>query len=451
MAPNSRGATRRVCRPVAVLCALAATTHVLVGDAEAQDAPRTLTLKQAVELATRESPSLRVAALQSAEAQTRVAVARSATLPHVGMRASNGYQTSNLEGLGLRIPGLTDRLGPFQQFDARPTVTHNLLALDLSRQVRVATETAAEQHWREQASREAVALAVIEGYLEALKADARLESAKARLETAEALRDEARRFVEVGTASRLDEARATLRCEIERAAVMDLTAERDVRTVLLLKLLGLPPDRPVQLTDQLAPPSAARLDENHLRTAVPDARPELKAAQAQLRAATAERRRAEAERFPTIALAADFGLFGRSVGSNLRTYGIRAAVSVPIYEGGRIDAGIRSATLKTLEAEEALRDARLQVTADIQVARVQLAAALQAHAAAIAAVAAARTALELAQARFVEGLSTNIDVVTAQEALAAAEAFEIERRYGFYAARAKQARAHGDIMTLFDE
>jgi outer membrane protein TolC len=292
-----------------------------------------------------------------------------------------------------------------------------------------------------------VSFAVIEAYLRVLEAEARVASAGARLKTAEALLDEARRYMQVGTASKLDESRAVLQRETERAALTDLRAERDIRKVMLLKLLGLPPGASVELTERFDPPSAVRVDPADDRIA--PAHPEIKAAEAQVRTASAERQRASSERLPTISVAGDVGLFGQSVSSNLNTYSVRAMVSVPLYEGGRIAANVRTAEIKTAKAEEAVRDARLQVESQLQIAKVQLDASQEAHAAAAAAVEAARTAVELAQLRFLEGLSTNIEVVTAQESLASAEAMEIGRRYAFHIARATLARAHGDVMAIF--
>jgi outer membrane protein TolC len=403
-----------------------------------------------VDLAWRESPALRVAALQSAEAASRVAVARSATRPQVSMRASNSYATSSLQGLGLDIPGLPDQMGPFQQFDLRPTFTQNVLAPVLRHQVRVAAETAAGERWHEQSSREAVALDVIHGYLGVLEIEARLQSATARLTTADALLADTRTFVEVGTASRLDEARSVIRVEMERAAVTDLEAERDTRRMMLLALMGLPPTRSLTLSDQLSAPTEA--DRPPAPPPAPlNERPELSAAQAERRAAVAERRRAEAERLPVLAVSGDVGLFGQSVGSHLRTYSVRATVSLPLYEGGRINAAVRSAALRTLQADESMRRVRLQIDTDVQVAGVELQGAVTAHASAVRAVTAARSALELARARFANGLSTNLDVIDAQETLAVAEGAEISRRYGFCAARARLARAQGQVLSVLDE
>ena len=125
-------------------------------------------------------------------------------------------------------------------------------------------------------------------------------------------------------------------------------------------------------------------------------------------------------------------------------------VAVPLSTGGRVDAAVGAAALRVKAAEQEVRQARLQSETDILTAQVGVDAALRAHARAAEAVTAAHTSIRLAQARFGGGLSTNLDVLAAQETVANVEATEIECRYNFYVARAKLARAKGNIMAVFD-
>jgi outer membrane protein TolC len=434
--------------------AVAVALHAWPAPARAQDVPVSLTLRQALEIAARESPRVQIARLQAAEAVSGIDVARSALRPQIDFRVGDSYQTANLAAaLGIDIPGLPNRVGPFQQFDARPVITENLDVASF-RGVRAATERAAGQRWLEQSARESVALAVVDTYLQAVEIDARLESAQARLDTANALLVQVRQFNAAGTASRLDESRALSRAELEQSSIAQLRAERVIKQMTLMNLLGQSPGTQVTLVDRLTPPDpgpdpgpvavAVRLESPGGTT------PEVRAAEAQMRAAVAEKEQAVAARYPAVTLTGDFGLFGRSIGNNLSTYAVRAMVAVPLSTGGRTDAAIGAAALRVREAEQEVRQARLQRETDILTAQVALDAALRAHARASEAVTAAHTSIRLAQARFGGGLSTNLDVLAAQETVADVEAAEIQYRYNFYVARARLARAKGDIMAVFD-
>jgi outer membrane protein TolC len=417
--------------------------------ASAQDIPLSLTLRAALEIATRESPRVQIARLQAAEAASRIDVARSALRPQVDLRVGHANQTMNLAAmLGITVAGYPERVGPFQQFDARSVVTETL-DLGSWRGIRAATERATAQQWVEQSTRESVALAVVYTYLQALAIDARLESAQARLDTANALLVQVRQFNEAGTASRLDESRALSQSEIEQIAITQLQAEREIKQMMLMNLLGESANRRVILVDQLSPLESAPVAVAVRLESSTETTPEVMAAEAQLRAAVAEKEQGAAARYPTLTLMGDFGVFGRSVADNLSTYTVRAMVTVPLSTGGRVDAAIRAASLRVQQAEQEVRQARLQSETDVLTAQAALDAALRAHRRAANAVTAAHTSIRLARARFGGGLSTNLDVLAAQETVAEVEAIEIQCRYNSYVARARLARAKGDLMTLF--
>jgi outer membrane protein len=438
-------------RSITILASAVAVAS-LAGDAtlHAQDLPFTLTLRQAVDMALRQSPALEIATLEAAAARFELDRTKSATLPQVTLQASEFRQTINLEGFGVTIPGVPDFIGPFEQFDLRPSVTQSLVNVELRHQIEAARGRAAEQAWTAQASREEVVLGVIQGYLQVLESQAALGNARARVQTATAMLTQARQYLTAGTASRLDEQRAIVRLEAERRVVTELTAQREVRQVMLAARLGLDPVRPIALTDGLAPPSAQARTVAVTTAAIAD-RPELKAMRAQVGVSLAESLSARAERLPTVDLAADVGLFGSSPLTNRSTYRVGVSVRVPIWLGGRTDANIQSATTRLRQAEETMRETQLRIVADVRVASIEMAAAADMHAAAAAAVEASRGTVGLALARFGGGLSTNIDVVFAQETLANAEFDEIRSRYAFQLARAKLARARGDVMSFFTD
>jgi outer membrane protein TolC len=62
----------------------------------------------------------------------------------------------------------------------------NVLALALRHQVGEASEASTTQRWNEHSTREAVPLAVIEGYLQVLEVEARLDAARTALQLVEA-------------------------------------------------------------------------------------------------------------------------------------------------------------------------------------------------------------------------------------------------------------------------
>jgi len=411
--------------------------------------PLDLSLKSAVDLALKQNPRIQIAALQALETASQEGVVRSALRPQVNAGFGSAYATTNFQALGLNLPGMPDRAGPFQQFDARPSISQTLFDPGLRKSIAAAGERTREARWSGVALRESVVLSVVQAYLDVLESEARLASANAGLDTAESLLHQTRDLVEGGAASRLDQARATLQVENQRRAVFEARRQRDTRRLLLANALGIDAGRPLHLSDRLLPPSTQPLIDVDAPALALQNRPEMRAVEARLRAAVADRDKARAERYPTIGMAADFGRLGNSFANNVSTYSARLVVHIPILEGGRIEAEVAAANARMKQAEEELRETRLRVEMEVQSARIAMEAASQASEASSRASESARTVLELARARFEGGFSTNIEVVSAQEALTAAQSAEIGCLYDWYLARARLAKAQGDILALF--
>jgi len=122
----------------------------------------------------------------------------------------------------------------------------------------------------------------------------------------------------------------------------------------------------------------------------------------------------------------------------------------PLYLGGRTEAQISAASARTSEAGEQLRAARLHTRTEAETSQIELGTARESYLTAARATESARTSPTLAQARFEGGLADNIEVVSAQQALAAAEALGSRYLYEFYIARAKLAKARGNLLSVFE-
>jgi outer membrane protein len=422
-----------------------ALVSTLERSAVAQNASVELSLKAAVELAVKLNPRIQIANLRVLETESGARAVRSGFLPQVTAGLGTGSDTTNLRALGLNLPGVPDSVGPFQQFDVRPGVSQTLFDMSLRKSIAAAGERTREAHWTGVSLRESTILTVVRLYLDVLEAEARIESVRARLGTAGSLLKQVRNFVEAGTASRLDEARASLQLENEKRNLVEVEKDRDIKKLLLANVIGLEADRRLELTDRLQPPATQPV----IDITVPD-RPEMRAVDARLKAAIADWEKARAERYPTVGVAADYGRLANSLVNNVSTFSARLVVRLPIFEGGRIEADISSANARVKQVEQELRETRLRNEMDLRTAGIELAAAFESWQVATAASRSAETVLQLAQARFEGGFSTNIEVVIAQEAVASAQAVEIRCLHDWYMARARLAKAQGNIMALFD-
>ena len=195
----------------------------------------------------------------------------------------------------------------------------------------------------------------------------------------------------------------------------------------LALLLALPPgalaDRlgPLPQADVALPPEVpVGLPGDLLRR-----RPDILKSEADLHAATAKVGQAKAQLFPSITLGGTAGL--QSIhASSLTDWASRfwvggAEISIPIFEGGKLKAQIRTADAQMKEAALAWRSTVLSAYHDADNA-LQAYADEQRHAAALArALADARRSDQLMRSRYQNGFVSMIEVLDAQRSVHQAE------------------------------
>jgi hypothetical protein len=148
-------------------------------------------------------------------------IALSQLLPNVNAHLAESRQRINLEAFGFSPTafGLSRAVGPFNNFDARVSLSQSVVDL------RATNETRAENHNVEAArhsyrsARDLVVLVAANAYLEALAADARAQSARAQLQTSQALYQQAQDLKQGGIIAGIDVVRAEVRLNGDRLRV----------------------------------------------------------------------------------------------------------------------------------------------------------------------------------------------------------------------------------------
>lgn len=407
----------------------------------AEQPPRALTLRGALETAEKLSPDVQLARLGQLEAEAATRNARSGYLPQLNAVVNGTYQTINLQGIGLFFPGVDGRVGPFRTFNARPVLTQTVLDLSLLSTIRAAREREKERRFDAATAKEATLLAVAQLYLQAQQAESRIAAAEARRKTAEAVLAQAREFESAGTASKLDVARAEQQYQTEDVSVTEARRDRETLATLLLRTIGLE-QGPVSLE---APRLAVTKGDG-----LPVDRPEMRAIESRIRSSALDRQRAGRERYPKLAFAGDYGASGAGPERSIGTYNVGATLTISLWTSGRIESDVQAAAIRLRRAETEKRSLELRIEQEVRQARLESEAALVALASAERATRAARESLELSRLRFASGIATNLDTITAQGILAQAEDQEIRLRYEYFLARARAARASGNVYALLD-
>jgi outer membrane protein TolC len=162
-----------------------------------------------------------------------------------------------------------------------------------------------------------------------------------------------------------------------------------------------------------------------------------------LRSAELAKQAAELERAPKIGVSANYGALGTAPGNAIPTWNVGVALRIPVFEGGRIRADVSDADATVLEKQAELEDVRTRIAQEVENALLDLDAAKKQVEVSKAALGYANRALTQSRDRFSAGVTNNIEVIQAQEALVSANEQWINSLYAYSIARVSLARATG--------
>src|SRR5262245_39974291 len=216
--------------------------------------------------------------------------ARSELLPRILGDASITTERLNLAAIGVQgtvIPGFTfpTVVGPFSLYDLRARLSQSVLDLTAWRNYRSADAILRANELSIEDTRDLIVLAVGGTYLQTLAFGARVDSARAQLETANALYEQNAQRRAVGLVAQLDVDRSEVEALSQRQRLLTLEAEFAKQKINLARLVGLPPVETYNLGDRVAFSAAPPLTlDDALQQARGD-RADLQSAAAQVEAA----------------------------------------------------------------------------------------------------------------------------------------------------------------------
>ena len=285
--------------------------------------PVALTLLDAITRALEHNLGLLNAEESLGRAQGARWVALADLLPNVSGRIGENRQTVNLAAYGFPLPAGTPSLvGPFNVFDARVSLSQPVFDL------RAINASKAEGHRLEAArlnvktARDLVVLVSVNLYLESLAAQARVESAQAQLQTAQALFDQTTRLKESGIVAGIEVLRSEVQLGSER---LRLTAARntlELTKLQLARVIGLPPGQSFTMDSTIPSVDVPQMTIDEALERAYRSRPDYLAALERVRAAESEKKAAVGEWLPSLRVNADYGTIGNTPGDAQTTYSL---------------------------------------------------------------------------------------------------------------------------------
>jgi multidrug efflux system outer membrane protein len=383
------------------------------------------TLSQLEERALRDNPNVRAAAQRLVQAQAQLGVTRASQLPTVGVSAGvSNSRTSAETPMGVTFGGRSIK---GNEFSVGASFSYEL---DLWGRVRRAVEAADAQALAAQDDRDGVML-MLSGQVATTYWQLRgLDADIAILNDALATRRESQQLIEArfnaGLSNELDVSRTRIERANAEADIQEAQRQRNTLEHALAVLVGASPIQPV-----VAPAAATALPQPPaipvgLPASLLGQRPDLAASVATLKAFNAQVGVAEGAFYPSLSLTGNFGYASETL-SNLAKGSARQfsfgplALSLPLFEGGRIEANVKLAKARYDEAVAnhegrlltALREVE-DALSDVQQRQKQGDVQAQAQQA-------ATRAVQVAQARYDRGVSTYLDVTDAQRSALAAD------------------------------
>lgn len=364
-------------------------------------------------------------------------------LPTVKGKLTEAVQESDLQAEGLRVPGFPSIIGPYGYTDLRGTFEWSLLNLsDLQNYLATKHDFAASKLSAEDA-RNMVVLTVGNAYLLVVADKATIAADQAQVATAKVSLDQAVDEHNAGTTPRLDVLRARVDYQTEEQNLISAQNAFQKDKIALARAIGLPLEQKFIVTDTVP---YAPLDHISEADAVQQAlanRKDLAAMQQKLEAAQHARRAATAERLPTVKFNGDYGDIGVNLAHSHGTGDATGSLDVPVFEEFKLRGDAKQAQAQLDQQQDQLSNLRGQITADVDDALLDMQSSEKQVQVAQSNVSLAKEALKDAQERYKAGVSDNLAVSQAQQALAQADAQYVSSLYAHNVAKLSLARAMG--------
>jgi outer membrane protein len=285
------------------------------------------------------------------------------------------------------------------------------------------------------AARAQLVLDVAQAYFDAVASDQLVQIADSTLAQAERTLQQTTVSRQVGSAAEFDLLRARVARDNQRPVLIQARGNRDVAFLRLRQLLGIPLSQPLTLTTPIrddgradSTPAPLALDQPIMfpggeRGLVPDTsvgrRSSVRQAEANVTAQEFALRAARWERLPSFQFTSLYQRFGYPAEGTILPNSFAAfypnwtatlGFSFPVFTGGRLTGDRMQAEANLIEAKQTFEQSRELAALDARQALTQYEQTLAAYAASVGTDQQAAKAYSIAEVRFREGISTQVEL-----------------------------------------
>ena len=376
--------------------------------------------------------------------------ALSELLPDVTTGTGFGVRQIDLKAqFGLNIPGVPDVIGPFGYFDSRAYLKQTVFDWESIQRMRSsqAQLKSAENSYKN--ARELVVTVIVSNYLLVIADQSEVDSARSQRDTAKVLFQQTSDQHTAGLAAAVDVLRSQVELQSREQKLIVAQNNLAKQKLVLARAIGLPRGQKFEITTKVGYQDLSIPPLDDAIESAFKARPDFQSQMNQVQSAELVRKASSAERFPSIEQVADYGITGVNPASTHGTVDAAVTLRVPIFQGGKVHADVLRADASLQRAKQVLEDMRAQIDQEVRDAYLDLESAAQEVSVEKTTVTLATETLRQSRDRFSSGVTDNIEVVQAQDALATANDAYIASLYSYNLAKISLARAIGVAESRF--
>jgi outer membrane protein TolC len=286
-------------------------------------------------------------------------------------------------------------------------------------------------------------------YLAALADQAQIANHQALLTADEEVLRQATLSHEAGVGIHLDVLRARVQLQNEQQSLVQAQNTFAKDKIALNRLIGLPADQDLTLTDTVPYADLTELPLNDAKALAYQRRKDLLALEAELDVAEHARKAVRFERVPTLAINGYYGVLGETQGSYHGVFTAQGVLKIPIFEEGRFRGESEVAAAQDAGLHRQIDSLRVSIDAQIRASMLDVDSSAELVKVARSNVDLATQALADARDRFAAGVEDNLPVVEAQAALEDAQSRLVATGFQFNRAKLTLARNTGVVETQY--
>jgi outer membrane protein TolC len=378
-------------------------------------------------------------------------------LPSMSAVASTSTQEINLAAMGfnpssINIPGFTGTFPEIVKVDvtsAQLNVNQQLFNVPAYFLYRAAQRADDVASWTMLNERGTVALDVATRYLRALADSAEIDNARALLKADQVAFDQAKASHDAGVGTHLDVLRAQVQLQTQQQALINDENTFAKDKIALNRLMGLPAEQELVLTDKAPYAEFAALPLDQAMTLAFERRKDLRSLESQMEVADRTLKAVKYERLPSLSFQGYYGVIGETHGLYHGVFTAMGKLSFPIFQEGQLRGEREVATAQMNGLRHQVQSLKVTIEQQIRSAMLDVEATNEQVKVARSNVELAKQELQDTTDRYIAGIDDNLPVVQAQASLAAAQSRLVETLYQYNQAKLMLARNTGVVETQY--